>query len=384
MPAVGQLFKVRQRFRPPVVRLPELFGLVRKIAREAGNRLDVDRDRGTERGPSGGIFFPVDEALAGGRPRDARSVGRLPDHVVAQARADGIRTEAFEHVERVFERPCGVAGVDIRADEIPARGFDEIDEFPRVHVARVVLDRDLHAGFLRGFFAGLEHLHGVGDAGADAALGLAVVGPAEDHAEDRRAERLRDANARSQMLVGRAPVFFEAHGSRADAPRSGVDFDLQPFRFGPHVAQVAVVERLVSVEVGDEDAVEFERRGVVEKLRRFPAHRAHREIVHAKLDPRSGGGAQRAGGRGCGGERFEKVAAVRQGSREGLHQSVRLSKPAPKVYCIGSDSSTRCVPRSTMTPSFSPARCSCKRRPIHSPSVMRCFSPAISTITSSF
>ena len=73
-----------------------------------------------------------------------------------------------------------------------------------MHVARVVLDRDLHAGVLRPRFDRLEHLHGVGDARLDAALGLAILQRAEHAAEDRRAQRLGHPDAKREVLLGGA------------------------------------------------------------------------------------------------------------------------------------------------------------------------------------
>ena len=103
--------------------------------------------------------------------------------------------------------------------------LDQIAQFPRVQVAGVILDRDLHAGIERLLSARFQHLHRVGDPRADAALGLAIFAGAEDDAEDRRAERLRHAEPESQMLLRGAPVLFEAHRGRADAPATRVELD---------------------------------------------------------------------------------------------------------------------------------------------------------------
>ena len=125
----------------------------------------------------------VQAALAHRGPLHGDAVGGLPDHVVAEAGGEDVGRERFEAGERVFERPRGVAGVEVHAHVILAGGLDELLQLPRLHVAGVVFDGDFDARVHRAAALGLEHLHRVGDARLDAALGAAVLLVAEDDAE---------------------------------------------------------------------------------------------------------------------------------------------------------------------------------------------------------
>ncbi len=126
----------------------------------------------------------------------------IPNHGVADPRAQDVRGQGFQTGQRIFHRPGGVAGIERRADVFLAGGFDQGHQFPRLHVARVVFDRDLYPGVHRLAAAGLADFNGVGHARLDATFRFAIVAHAENAAQNRRAEGFGDANSQSQVLLG--------------------------------------------------------------------------------------------------------------------------------------------------------------------------------------
>ncbi len=182
--ALSEFFEVGEGLVFAVVMFPELGLFVGELLGEPGDGLDEHGNVWAKLGPASEVFFPIHESFTGGGPCDFGTVVGLPDHVVAQAGAEDVFAEVFEDVQGVFEGPCGVAGIDVGADEIGACGFDEFGEFPGVEVTGVVLDGDLDVGFDGVGFAGFEDFDGVGDASADTAGRFAVFSCAEDDAVD--------------------------------------------------------------------------------------------------------------------------------------------------------------------------------------------------------
>src|SRR5207302_9111592 len=72
--------------------------------------------------------------------------------------------------------------------------------------------------------------------------------------------------------------------SRANAPGPGMDLDAQPVRFGFYLLEMFFLEALVCIEIGDQDRVQLERRGIIEQGRRFPVHCADREVIETELE----------------------------------------------------------------------------------------------------
>src|ERR1051326_5344222 len=97
------------------------------------------------------------------------------------------------------------------------------------------------------------------------------------------------------MFLRGAPVFFEGLRSRANAPGTKMNLQAMVGRFLAQVLQIIVIKLLESVEVGDEQGIGLERRGVIDELAGFPAQRADGEFIEAEFDPRL-----TRGGRGSG------------------------------------------------------------------------------------
>ena len=213
----------------------------------------MNRDARTQLGEALEVSLQINSALAHRRPLHRCAVRRFPDGGIAQAGREHIRREDFEAGQRIFQGPDRVAGIHVRPDIILARRFDQRDEFPRLHVARVILDGDLHAGIDRSAALALADLHGIGDARLDAAFGPAIIAIAQHDTEDRRPERLGHANAEREMLLRRAPLIFEALRGRANAP--GAELDLQSLIrcLALQAGEIAVVEVFEGIEIRDEE-----------------------------------------------------------------------------------------------------------------------------------
>src|SRR5262245_15115239 len=86
------------------------------------------------------------------------------------------------------------------------------------------------------------------------------------------------------MLFRRSEFFVETLRRRTDAARTGLNFHTQVVSPLLEVFEMGVAVTFINVEIGEEDRVNFEFCGVVEQLRRFPAHRADREVVESEFE----------------------------------------------------------------------------------------------------
>src|SRR5262245_41743445 len=86
------------------------------------------------------------------------------------------------------------------------------------------------------------------------------------------------------MLFRRSEFRVETLRRRTDASRTGLNFYAQIISFLPDIFEIGVAVALINVEIGEEDRVNFEFCGVIEQLRRFPAHRADREVVESEFE----------------------------------------------------------------------------------------------------
>ena len=234
-----------------------------------------------------------------------------------------MRREPIERGERILERPARIPRVEVDAHDIGARLLDKREQFARLHVARMVLDRDLHAGIEGARPCLLEHGDRVGDPRADAARREPVVAIAEDDPKRLRPERPRHADAEREVLVRRAPVLLEPRRRRADAPRAELDRHVPLRAVAADLGERRVVEGAAErAEVGDEDGITAERDGLIDEGPGILLEAAEREIIEAQSDAaatdrsgRSRRGAVRAvarradeGGRNRGGGREEPAA----------------------------------------------------------------------------
>src|SRR5262245_49751566 len=86
------------------------------------------------------------------------------------------------------------------------------------------------------------------------------------------------------MLFRRSEFRVETLRRRTDASRTSLNFYAQIIGFLPDLFEIGVAVAFINVEIGEEDRVNFEFCGVIEQLRRFPAHRADREVVESEFE----------------------------------------------------------------------------------------------------
>src|SRR5215475_9423717 len=86
------------------------------------------------------------------------------------------------------------------------------------------------------------------------------------------------------MLFRRSEFRVETLRRRTDAARAGLNFYTQVVSPLLEVFEIGVAVAFINVEIGEEDRVNFEFCGVIEELRRFPAHRADREVVESEFE----------------------------------------------------------------------------------------------------
>ena len=83
------------------------------------------------------------------------------------------------------------------------------------------------------------------------------------------------------------------------------------------VSQIIVVKLLEGVQVGDEQRIGLERRGVVNELAGFPAQGADGEIVEAKFDAWFSSCGRGSGFSPCPGQNGQSCRSRSRGPKEG-------------------------------------------------------------------
>src|SRR5262249_54540898 len=156
-------------------------------------------------------------------PLDARAMLALPDGGVAEVRRNRERAERLQAVEWILQRPERVAGVEIGENVVVAGSIEEAHQLARVHVARVVLDRDLDTRVQRSRAARATHLRGLLHVPLDATVRQSILPGAEHHPDQWRAHVLCHANPQREMFLRRAPLWFERLRGGTDTPRAGLD-----------------------------------------------------------------------------------------------------------------------------------------------------------------
>ena len=84
-------------------------------------------------------------AVAERNPLSGRAARVLEHHRVAHVCRYHIWRQRFQRHEGIFHTPDRVAGVQARSHKIPARFFDDCLYFARLHIAGMILERDLYS-----------------------------------------------------------------------------------------------------------------------------------------------------------------------------------------------------------------------------------------------
>ena len=87
-----------------------------------------------------------------------------------------------------------------------------------------------------------------------------------------------------EILHGLAFLLVVAGGRRANAADTGVDRYTHARGMVLHLLQVGRLQRLIVAQARKLDRIQFEPRGVVEQLNRFPFERPYGIRIEAELD----------------------------------------------------------------------------------------------------
>src|SRR5262249_24079675 len=152
------------------------------------------------------------------------------DDGVAHVRGHGIRSKDFQRQKRVLDAPDGIAGIQAGPDKLLPGLLDHGAGLPGLHIARVVLDRDLHAQIHRLIADAPEELDGRLHVRFDRRRAEPVLARPHVAAHGGRAYRLRDPQAFQELLARRAGALFPAPAGLADAPHAAIDRDTELLR----------------------------------------------------------------------------------------------------------------------------------------------------------
>src|SRR5437867_3073387 len=127
------------------ISIPEFIPQKRDGNRAARDGLENDGCVRAEFGVTFEVTLPVNTALPHRGPLQGCAVLDRPESGIANARGQCVRTQHFEILQRVFQRPGRVARIHRGPDKVAPGLLDERDQFPRLHVPGVVLDGDFHS-----------------------------------------------------------------------------------------------------------------------------------------------------------------------------------------------------------------------------------------------
>ena len=149
------------------------------------------------------------------------ALGRVPHGAVPHVAREHIWPQRFERQVRVFHRPGGVARVDADAHVVGSCRFHQHFQLARLHVARVILDRELHAGIDDARPHVPQHFQRFVDVPLDAARRLSIERVADDAPDERGAARDGGVDDARQLLLGCPLRGIEdpgrgTHGQHAD------------------------------------------------------------------------------------------------------------------------------------------------------------------------
>src|SRR5262245_9458902 len=119
----------------------------------------------------------------------------------------------------------------------------------------------------------------------DGDLHARVNSPAADRLAD--SDRILPSSFESAgefAVIGRSEFRVETLRRRTDAARTGLNFYAQVVSPFLEVFEIGLGVAFINVEIGEEDRVNVEFCGVIEQLRRFPSHRADREVIESEFE----------------------------------------------------------------------------------------------------
>jgi hypothetical protein len=147
----------------------------------------------------------------------------------------------------------------------------------------MIFNADLHVRIFGLAPHGFEDLDGLLDVPIDAAVTISVSPAAEIAPRHRASESPGCTDQEAGVIFGLAPLLpiVRVRGG-ADASRTGLKLNPRTFGLGPDFSQVALVQALVNVEVGQQKRIDLQPRGILDQSRRLPAEGPDREVVKAQ------------------------------------------------------------------------------------------------------
>ena len=215
--------------------------------------------------------------------------------------------ERLERQVRILNRPDGIARVDADADEFRAGRFDQHLQLARLHVAGVILDRDLDAGVHHLRARVLQHARPSTRCAARCRRGGRRC---------CRARRARSASGRScaastirPSCSSAVPCALSNIGRRrADRAHADLEIEAQLVGARAHLAQVVRLEVAEEADLAEVDDLDLPLRGEIHLLERRPVLRAEAVHVDAEAHGCSCLLGQRGAGHGKrGGQGLQKI-----------------------------------------------------------------------------
>src|SRR5262245_58123990 len=203
-----------------------------RVDARLGNDDDLERQRAARAalGVRADEARDVDVAFAHARPRDGGPFGDTPDPAVANVTREHVRRQRLEREMRILDRPDGIARVEADADEFRSSGLDEHFQLARLHVAGVVLDRQLQSGVHHARADRFQNADRVVDPLFDAAGETPILETSHDAAYEQGVEDARRWQHRGDLFVGGALRRVEY--GRAWTDRQHPELQIDPQRIG--------------------------------------------------------------------------------------------------------------------------------------------------------
>ena len=206
------------------------------------------------------------------------------------ARED-VRGERVERQVRILDRPHGIARIEADADGLGTCRLDQPFQLARLHVAGMILDRDLDPGVHETSAHALQDLDGVVDVTVDPVA--PVLRTAKDRTHDRRLHDPRSVNHPAQLFFRRPLRLVEHRRGRTDRAHANLDVDLQLVGAGAHASQIVGLERAEESNLAEVHDLHVPLGCELELLERRPVLRIEAEHVDAEPDRRRGMGERR-------------------------------------------------------------------------------------------
>src|SRR5581483_3336324 len=154
-------------------------------------------------------------------------------------------------------------------DEIGTGLFNQHLQFVRLHVARMVFDRNPDSRIHRLRSRAPQYLHHALDVAGDGS-GLAIFHGPEHGADDFRADHAGGVDHARKLLLGRSRFAVEGLGGWACRGRANLNFDAELFGALAYTFQILRIEAADEPHLREMDHLDALFRAVIEIFERGP------------------------------------------------------------------------------------------------------------------